>query len=200
MMRCGSGNRNWERKILTIFRLYISYIWIICHTMNARNNPSLDEALYWIGAVSEILWEGGILSNYITWYNDLTAKVSERQVFDGMLSIELSPLSSVNIPDIWIQRNKVYDCFIGAEKNPRFRFRIGNNEKVKQISSKKTQSTPHDEHIVHHDEAENLERKRAVHLPRQIHIRVSGVQTIWKREGMMHWVRSVVSKLPTKKK
>ena len=168
--------------------------------MDTINKTSKTETLYWIGGIREILWEGGILSKHIIWFDESIVKVSERQVFAHKTSIELSNMSSVHIPSVWIQRNIVYDCFIGSEKVPRFRFRIGNNEKVRKTSPRQLKTVEQDEHIVHRDEAEHPTQKGAIHLPRQIHIRISDIQTIGRREGIIHWVKAVVAKIPSHKK
>lgn len=169
--------------------------------MNAQNDLLYIQNLSPMAWVSEILREWGILSWHIVGFDIEKSEISKRQLYTDRTTIEIMPHHYINLPKEWLRRNTVYDCFIGAEKNPRFRFRIGNNEKIESISPNKITKQSRDEHFVHQDEAEQpIKTKWAIYQPKQIHIRESEQQTIGNREGIMHWVKKVVEKLPSRKK
>lgn len=153
-------------------------------------------------AFDRLLGSEGILTPYIQWFEGMAPKISDRLQSEDRKTvyIELSPSHFIQLPSNWIEDGVVYECKIGWESEPRFRFRLGKNRKLHKLKTNKNPRQT-DEHMDEHidtDQVDQVGSKGAYYKPRSIIISIADQQTIGKRERVMDNVKRIAVKLTKK--
>lgn len=169
--------------------------------MNALNKQLNRDLSSPVGSIIVLLAEWWVLNKYILWFDLSRIKESTRQPYEDRIMIELTPLHHITVPKNEIKSGIVYDCYVGGETIPRFRFRLWNKQKLTQSKSKSITPDDHSNNVDDVTTNDLPHRKWwIVHMPNIVHIKESPDQTIWKREKIMESVRAMVKKMPNRKK
>lgn len=112
---------------------------------------------FYFRTINGLFWPRWILSKYIVGFefDELILSISESQ--NNRVSIGLSELHSIDLPEVGIQKNTIYDCFIGSEKKPRIRFRTDQDGKAVILFASK--------HIIRPNQINIVESKWESHEP-----------------------------------
>ncbi len=98
------------------------------NTIPSQN--STDERDYYLKTVTGLFWPKWILSWYIVGLDINPLVISMEKLADSSVSIHVSPFHTVNLPEIWIQRNTEYDCFLWSEKKLMLKFKVNSEGKI----------------------------------------------------------------------
>lgn len=168
--------------------------------MNTITNWSNSNTVLPITAMMDIFGADGVLAPYIVWFDSNDFKLSSRQIFSNKITLELWATSMVTFPKQWIRQDIVYDCFFGAEKTPRYRFRIGANKKALPVTKNLT-TVGTDEHATHQKIVDQRDQNPLVKFqPKMLHIVESTVDTLGKREKIISTVKRIARKIPSRTK
>lgn len=177
--------------------------------MNTKNNREAENEM---GAtLLRLFCEGWVLSDKILGIGDAVFVPSERhawfQVNQEYFSVQRDKkeLWIISIPKKWIVSWMVYDVFFRSESQPRYRFRIGENTKVRAYHIKSTSWKTTDdmemgdvgplESVIEYQDRGKAGVYFSSHLTSPMHIKISSRQTIGKREAVMDAVKKVAARL-----
>ena len=168
--------------------------------MNTITNWGNSNILLPVTAMLAIFGADGVLAPYIVWFDSKNFKISSRQIFSNKITLELWTTSMVTFPKEWIRQGIVYDCFFGAEKTPRYRFRIGTNKKALPVTKNLT-TVNTDEHAAHQKIVDQRDQNPLVKFqPKMLHIVESTVDTLGKREKIISTVKRIARSMPSRTK